>query len=51
MKKCPYCGHENEDNHCKHCYAVIPEEKTTDKSDFKNDTIEFKRIQKTKDKE
>ena len=25
--KCPYCGFENEDNHCKKCFAMIPEEK------------------------
>jgi len=29
--KCPYCGHENEDNHCKHCFAVIPVEQTKEK--------------------
>lgn len=35
MYKCPYCGHENEDLHCRKCSAMIPgetaEEKTPDK--------------------
>ena len=25
MKKCPYCGAENETNHCQQCKAYIPE--------------------------
>lgn len=29
MKKCPYCGHDNEDKAvcCARCYAGIPQEK------------------------
>lgn len=29
MKKCPYCGHENEDNgeRCARCSAELPREK------------------------
>ena len=29
MKKCPYCGHINDDDssNCAHCYAGIPAEK------------------------
>ena len=28
MKKCPYCGHENDDKEtqCQHCYAGLPQE-------------------------
>ena len=26
--KCPYCGHENEGNSCKKCFAWISVEKT-----------------------
>lgn len=25
MYKCPYCGRENEDRHCRKCSAVISE--------------------------
>lgn len=37
MKKCPYCGHENENNaeRCGHCFAVFPavkQEEQTKKS-------------------
>ena len=28
--KCPYCGHENETNHCEKCFAVFPVEKPKD---------------------
>ena len=31
MKKCPYCGTENETNHCTQCKAYIPEPKKTKK--------------------
>lgn len=33
MKKCPYCGHNNNDNavSCEHCYARLPEEKQKQK--------------------
>ena len=29
MKKCPYCGHINDDDrwNCSRCYAGLPEEK------------------------
>ena len=29
MKKCPYCGHDNEDKAeiCAHCFAGMPEPK------------------------
>jgi len=33
MKKCPYCGKDNEDNAtgCVHCYAGFPVEKREEK--------------------
>ena len=39
MKKCPYCGHINDDSrwNCEHCYAGFPTEK---KQEIKEDKKE-----------
>ena len=42
MIKCPYCGTENETNHCKQCKAYIPEPKTTKKPSPKKEESEKK---------
>jgi len=34
MKKCPYCGHEQNDQNkiCERCYAGLPDEKPEEKA-------------------
>ena len=44
--KCPYCGHESENQVCDKCYGLIPAEKP--KEEPKDDT---KLYRKNKDKE
>lgn len=38
MKKCPYCGHHNEDNAeiCERCYAGLPKETKPEQKEKKS---------------
>ena len=40
MKKCPYCGRENDDNafRCERCYAGFPSERKTKRKEPEPET-------------
>lgn len=46
MKKCPYCGHSNEDSRktCERCYAGLPEEKKPESETKEPERIPRKRV-------
>jgi len=46
MKKCPYCGHMNDDDRktCEHCYAGFPEEKEPEKETKETERVSRKRV-------
>ena len=48
MKKCPYCGHENDDTawKCSKCQAGFPNEKAKDNSDNTVKTTKTRRVNK-----